>query len=143
MSTLDTAIAIACRAHTGQVDKSGGAYILHPLRLMLRFEDPEAQVVAVLHDVLEDSPITEAELAAQGFAAPILAALVCLTKREGEPYEDFIRRLAPNPLARRVKIEDIKDNLNLTRLHTLSDKDLARVRKYHQALSYLNGYGVL
>lgn len=138
MSNLDTAIALACRAHAGQVDKAGGAYILHPLRLMLRFDDLEAQMVAVLHDVVEDSDTGLADLRALGFADAVVNAIECLTKQPGEDYTAFIQRLAVNPLARRVKIEDIKDNLNLTRLPELSDKDLARARKYHQALAYLN-----
>lgn len=138
MSNLDTAIALACRAHAGQVDKAGGAYILHPLRLMLRFDDLDAQMVAVLHDVVEDSDTALADLRALGFAEAVVNAIECLTKQAGEDYTAFIQRLAVNPLARRVKIEDIKDNLNLTRLPALSDKDLARARKYHQALAYLN-----
>jgi len=140
MSNLDVAIALACRAHTGQVDKAGGAYILHPLRLMLRFTDSQAQIVAVLHDVVEDSDTTLADLRASGFCEAVVSAIGCLSKREGENYQDFIERLAPNALARQVKIEDIRDNLNLERLPSLTDKDLVRVRKYHAALGYLMGY---
>jgi len=141
MSTLDAAIALACRAHHAQTDRAGGSYILHPLRMMLRFDDLDAQIVAVLHDVVEDSEICLADLRALGFSDIVVSAIECMTKQPGEAYTAFIERLAANPLARRVKVEDIKDNLNLTRLPVLTDKDLERARKYHLALAYLNAFG--
>lgn len=138
MNMLDTAVALACRVHAGQVDKSGKPYILHPLRLMLKFEEADAQVVSVLHDVVEDGDVTLDDLRALGISESAVAAIDCLSKRDGEPYEDFIERIKPNALARKVKIEDIKDNLDLTRLAEIQDKDLQRAAKYHRALSYLN-----
>ena len=117
MSHLVTAIALACKAHAEQVDKAGAPYILHPLRLMLRCTDPDAQIVAVLHDVVE--------------------AVDCMTRRPSESYEDFIERLAPNPLARAVKIQDLLDNLDTTRLPTLRDEQVARLPRYHASLRRL------
>lgn len=137
MSILDAAVALACRVHAGQVDKSGKPYILHPLRLMLKFEDVDEQVVSVLHDVVEDGDVTLDELRELGVSSAAVAAIDCLSKREGELYEDFIARIKPNDLARRVKIADIRDNLDLTRLPQVSDKDLQRVAKYHRALREL------
>lgn len=139
--TLERAIALACRVHAGQRDKAGKAYILHPLRLMLRFDDAESQMVAVLHDVVEDAGITLDDLRALGIPEPVLAAIDCLSKREGEGYEAFIERIRPNPLARRVKLADIRDNLDVSRLPHLDDKDLARVAKYHRALQVLEAQG--
>jgi (p)ppGpp synthase/HD superfamily hydrolase len=137
MSILDAAVTLACRIHTGQVDKSGKPYILHPLRLMLRFETLDEQVVSVLHDVVEDGNVTLDELRQLGLSEHVIHAIDCLSKRPGEAYEDFIVRIRPEELARKVKIEDIRDNLNLTRLLTLDDKDLERIAKYHKALRYL------
>jgi (p)ppGpp synthase/HD superfamily hydrolase len=137
MSILDAAVALACRVHEGQVDKSGKPYILHPLRLMLKFEDVDEQVVSVLHDVVEDGDVTLEELRELGVSSAAVAAIDCLSKREGELYEDFIARIKPNDLARRVKIADIRDNMDLTRLPQVSDKDLQRVAKYHRALREL------
>ncbi len=139
MSTLDIAIALACSAHAGQVNKAGKAYILHPLRLMLCFDDLDAQIVAVLHDVIEDSEHSLGDLQGLGFDAHVISAIDCLTKRPGENYQRFLERVATHPLATRVKIQDITDNLDVTRLPALTDKDFERVRKYHQALAYLKG----
>lgn len=142
MNQLETAIALACRVHAGQVDKSGQAYILHPLRLMLQFEHDDERIVSVLHDVVEDGGVTLDQLRQLGLSEAIVAAIDCLSKRPGEQYEDFIARLAPNPLARKVKMEDIKHNLDVTRLPALHEKDLQRIAKYHQALRFLNsGHG--
>ncbi|WP_460046435.1 GTP pyrophosphokinase [Pseudomonas sp. S2_H01] len=138
MNIIDAAIALACRVHAGQVDKSGKPYILHPLRLMLKFDDQDAQVVSVLHDVVEDSDTTLEDLRALGISEDAIEAIDCLSKRPGEQYNDFISRIIPNELARKVKIADIEDNLDLTRLSTLSEKDLLRVAKYHQALRRLS-----
>ncbi len=137
MSDLETAIRLATEAHAGQVDKAGQPYILHPLKLMLKFQSEEEMIAAVLHDVVEDSSLTLEYLIDTGFSPTIVEAVACLTKKKGEIYEDFIMRLSSNELARKIKIEDIKDNLDLTRLTKITDKDLARVEKYHRALQLL------
>lgn len=116
MSTLERAIAVAARAHEGQYDKGGAAYILHPLRVMMRVSTPEQRIVAVLHDVIEDTPLTLSDLAREGFALKILAALLALSRREGEPYQDFVVRLGEDPLARTVKLADLADNSDLSRI---------------------------
>lgn len=137
MSTLERAIAVATRAHEGQYDKGGAAYILHPLRVMMRVSTPEQRIVAVLHDVLEDTPLTVADLAREGFPLKILAALLALSRRQGESYEAFVVRLGDDPLAREVKLADLADNSDLTRIAMPGPADLARLTRYQRASAYL------
>ncbi len=141
VNELDKAIAIACKAHEGQVDKAGQPYILHPLRLMLKFINQNERITAVLHDVVEDSDVSLKDLKAEGFSEDILEAINCLSKKTGENYDDFILRISKNDLASAVKIEDIKDNLDVTRIDNLSDEDLTRIKKYHRALKFLISRG--
>ncbi|BDI33308.1 hypothetical protein CCAX7_53590 [Capsulimonas corticalis] len=131
------AFAIAAGAHADQVSRDGTAYILHPIRMAVRCEDADGQMAAVLHDVVEDTPITLADLADAGIPAQVLTAVESLTKREGEPYEAFIERASRNPLAARVKLLDLEDNLNPMRLCALDDEDLQRIAKYHRAWNRL------
>jgi (p)ppGpp synthase/HD superfamily hydrolase len=142
MATLERAIIIAATAHVGTVDKANAPYVLHPLRLMLAMQDEVSSIVAVLHDVVEDSRPPNrwgfAELRAEGFSEEVLAALDCVTRRDEESYEAFIDRCLPNPTARMVKIADLNDNLDIRRIgHELTDKDVQRIRKYQNALTRL------
>ncbi len=137
MSNLERAISIAIKAHSGQVDKAGQPYILHPLRLMFRFKTEVEMIVAVMHDVIEDSNFTSNELAKMGYSDAVLNALDCLTKRSNEDYDSFILRVSQNSLAKKVKTEDIKDNLDITRLDNDTEKDLQRLKRYHRALKVL------
>lgn len=130
---LGRAIAIAAVAHQTQVDKANAPYILHPLRLMMRGQTVQEQIVAVLHDVVEDSEWTLKQLAAEGFPPPVIAALDCLTRRSEESYEEFIDRVLTNPLAARVKRYDLEDNMNLTRMTVLTERDIERLQRYHKA----------
>lgn len=138
MSTLERAIAIATAAHQGQRDKAGQPYILHPLRLMLSLAADEERMVAVLHDVVEDTPWSLDQLRGEGFSAAVIAAVDGLTRREAESYEEFIERLCPNPLARRVKLTDLEDNMDLRRIAELGEKDWARLQRYHRAWQRLS-----
>jgi (p)ppGpp synthase/HD superfamily hydrolase len=142
MANLERAIEIAVLAHKKALDKSGVPYILHPLRLMFGMEDIEAKIVAVLHDVVEDSKPPYRwglqELEAEGFSANVIDALDCVTNRPDESYEAFVDRILPNPIACRVKIADLLDNMNLVRLgREITEKDVARLRKYQRALARL------
>lgn len=137
MNKLDQAISIATKAHSGQVDKAGQSYILHPLRIMFKFQTETEMIVAVMHDVIEDSNTTSKDLINFGFSNTIVNAIDCLTRMKDESYDDFISRLSKNDLAKRIKVEDIKDNLDLTRLDVVTDRDLQRVEKYHRALMLL------
>lgn len=139
MSTLERAILLAVKAHEGRKDKAGAPYILHPLRLMLRMPSQAARIVAVLHDVVEDSDFSLDDLRRQGFSEDILDAVACLTRIPGEPYEDSIQRAWGHPLARLVKIADLEDNMDVRRLGNLKEKDLERLARYHRHWLRLRG----
>jgi (p)ppGpp synthase/HD superfamily hydrolase len=123
---VNKAIDIATKAHTGQVDKAGQSYINHPLRVMGMGTTDEEKIVGVLHDVVEDSDWTFEQLAAEGFSAEIIDALRCVTKlSDDEPYDKFIQRVKSNPLAVKVKINDLTDNMDIRRLAYISEKMLS------------------
>ena len=134
---LDKAIAIAVPAHAGQVDKVGQPYILHPLRVMFRCEREIERIVAILHDVVEDTAVTRDDLRKAGFSEEVLAALEGVTNREGEDYESFIERAALNPIARQVKLADLEDNMDVRRLQSVTDNDANRLAKYVKAWNRL------
>jgi len=137
MSLLEKAIGIAVTAHRGQTDKSGAPYILHPLRVMGRVDNDTDRIVAILHDVLEDTKITADDLRREGFSEEILDALAHMTKIDGESYPAFVARAATNPIARRVKQADLEDNLDVKRLESVTERDAKRLTKYLVALRYL------
>ena len=138
MSNLDTALNIAIEAHKNQVDKAGHKYISHPFRLSTKMDTEEEKIVALLHDVLEDSDVTEEYLVEQGFSDNVITALVLLTKTKKQDYfNDYIKKIKTNKLATRIKIADLIDNINLSRLSIVSVKDISRTRKYLDALEYL------
>ena len=136
---LTRALSIAVWAHDGQLDKAGAPYILHPLRVMQKFYDPVLQQIAVLHDVIEDCPYWSIErLTTQGFDPLVVNAVDVLTRRINENYDDYIERVAKNPLAKKVKIADLKDNLNLGRLMKIERADRLKLEaKYFKALNQL------
>lgn len=133
MATLERAIEIAVTAHKGQRDKAGGAYVLHPLRVMFSVNSTIEMIVAILHDVVEDTSWTADELRAEGFGDEVLAALDGVTCRDGETYDDFIERAAANPISRAVKLADLEDNMDLRRLAEVGEKDQKRLAKYVRA----------
>lgn len=140
MSTLERAIKIATEAHKGQYDKAGNDYIGHPLRVMDMGRTEEEKIVGVLHDVVEDTEWTFAQLAVEGFSQEVIDALQCVTKlSENENYDDFIERVKKNHLATAVKINDLSDNMDIRRLPYLSDKDVKRLKKYLKAYKKLIG----
>jgi (p)ppGpp synthase/HD superfamily hydrolase len=137
MPTLEDAIALAVEAHRGQRDKVGQTYILHPLRVMMRLETEAERMAAILHDVVEDTPYTLERLRELGYPEEVLGALDCLTKREGESYEAFIERVRPHPLARRVKLADLEDNMDVRRLLSVGPKETERLARYRAAWARL------
>jgi hypothetical protein len=140
MATIEKALQIAAGAHDGQKDKEGLPYILHPLRVMARVEGLDAQVVAVLHDVIEDTVVTADDLRAAGFSEALVGAVLCVTHRKGESYADYVVRCKANPVARQVKIADLQENTRLDRFLLRSDRlerDLARVRRYVFSYKFL------
>jgi (p)ppGpp synthase/HD superfamily hydrolase len=137
MPTLEDAISLAAKAHRRRKDKAGAAYILHRLRVMLRMKTNDERIVALLHDVVEDTEYTVEDLRKAGYSQKILRSLDYLTKRDGEEYDQFIKRVKRNPLARKVKIADIEDNLDLARIERPKKRDFMRIEKYRRALSEL------
>ncbi|MDN9008817.1 guanosine-3',5'-bis(diphosphate) 3'-pyrophosphohydrolase [Brevibacillus laterosporus] len=137
MNMAVEAVLLATKAHANQQDKGGQPYILHPLRVMMYMPSDEARAVAVLHDVLEDTDVTAEDLRVAGFPKEVVEAVVILTKNPKEEYDSYIKRVKQNQLARAVKIADIKDNLDLTRIAEPTEDDLARIEKYKRALKEL------
>lgn len=130
MSTLEKAIALAANRHAGQVDKAKQPYILHPLRLMFNVQTPTQQIVAVLHDILEDTPTTVDELIDLGFSSEVIDAIQALTKKPGESRIDAAYRAVQNPIARVVKLADVNDNMDLTRIPQPTAQDFNRLEQY-------------
>jgi (p)ppGpp synthase/HD superfamily hydrolase len=135
--TLERAIAIAANAHEGQVDKGGSPYILHPLKVMLRVSTLEERIVAVLHDVVEECGISLDDLRKEGFSETVLEAIASVTKVPGESYEAFVERAALNPIGRVVKLADLEENSDLSRIEQPSWDDLERIEKYRRAMGVL------
>lgn len=133
----DKALQIAIRAHKGQKDKAGHDYILHPIRVSERCDDPRAKIVALLHDTIEDTNVTADYLREEGFTEEIVEAVLAVTHREGEEYDDYVRRAAQNELGRMVKRADLEDNMDIRRLPELTDRDVERLRKYLRAWQYI------
>ena len=135
---LERAIEIAQEAHKGVKDKGGHDYIHHPIRVMHAMSNDQEKIVAILHDVVEDSDWTFDRLKEEGFEDSMIESLRCVTKySEEEDYQEFIKRAATNKIATKVKMADIEDNLDLSRLGTLTEKDLTRIEKYKKALKHL------
>lgn len=129
---LEKAIEIAVEAHRGQIDKAGKEYILHPMRVMLRGRNDTEMIIGILHDVVEDTPVTLDMLRLEGFSEEVLAALDCITKQKGESYGAFIDRVLANPLATQIKLYDMEDNLKRDRIPYPTPKDEARFQKYEK-----------
>ena len=138
---LEKAIALAATYHAGQTDKAGAPYILHVLRVMMKQDSEAARIVAALHDVVEDTKITVADLARAGFDAEIVAAVDVLTRKADVAYEAYLDGVAANPLARAVKIADLEDNLDVRRLGAVGDEEQARLAKYHRSWKRLTAAG--
>ncbi|MGO4503622.1 MULTISPECIES: HD domain-containing protein [unclassified Dyella] len=139
MATLERAIAIAAAAHAGQVDKGGEPYILHPIRVMLRMQSAPERIVAVLHDVVEDSDVTLELLGAEGFSQEVLSAVDALTKRKGESRSDAARRAKKDRIALAVKLADNAENMDLSRIAAPTERDYVRLEEYKVVRAILLG----
>lgn len=137
MSNLERAISIAVENHTGQVDKAEAPYVLHPLRAMFQMDTEAAMIVAVLHDVVEDTAVTLDDLVQEGFDKEVIDAVDSVTRRGGESYNEFIHRAGSNPIGYKVKMADLQDNLDLSRISEPTDKDYKRLSKYKDAIKTL------
>lgn len=130
---LEVAIMIAVNAHSGQVDKGGQPYILHPLRVMMSLVDEKDKIIGVLHDTVEDTDVTYEYLKEVGFDDEIIEGIKSVTRNKGETYNQFIDRVSLNPRGKRVKLADIEDNMDINRIPNPSEKDYSRVEKYKKA----------
>lgn len=131
------ALELAVEKHKNQTDKAGNPYILHPLHVMENVNSKEGKIVAILHDIIEDTDVTEDYLLKIGLSKRIVDAVVELTRSKDIDYQEYIKNLSSNPLAKEVKLADLEHNMDLKRLPTLEEKDLERNRKYQIAYHYL------
>ena len=131
------ALELAVEKHKNQTDKAGNSYILHPHHVMENVNSKEGKIVAILHDIIEDTDVTEDYLLKIGLSKRIVDAVVALTRSEDMDYQEYIKNLSSNPLAKEVKLADLEHNMDLKRLPTLEEKDLERNRKYQIAYHYL------
>ncbi|MGK7917698.1 MAG: GTP pyrophosphokinase [Prochloraceae cyanobacterium] len=134
---LERAIKLAQIAHQGQVDKAGSPYIGHPLRVMNSLSTLEEKIVGVLHDAIEDSSLDLKDLREQDFPTHIVEAINAITKRKEEDYETYLTRVMSNYIALRVKIADMQDNMDLSRIASPTVKDRQRLAKYQTTLPRL------
>ena len=135
---VEKAYDFAIKAHEGQLDKGGKPYIEHAIYVASNFlDDEKARIVAVLHDVVEDTMYTIEDIAAEGFEESILEALRVITKDENMDYMDYIEQVSSNEIASKVKMIDLKHNMDITRISNPTDHDFRRVEKYKKALVYL------
>lgn len=134
------AIKYMFKLHRDQTDRSGLPYVFHPWHVAESMDDEASTIVALLHDSVEDTEITLDELKEMGFSDEVIQALDLMTHRDGDDYFVYVRRLAHNPLARKVKLADLKHNSDISRLETVTDKDLERAEKYKKAIEYLEGF---
>ncbi|MFS8939386.1 GTP pyrophosphokinase [Streptococcus mitis] len=137
-SMFELALSIAKKAHEGQYDKAGVVYINPPLFVASLVDTQEEKAVALLHDVLEDSPYTAEELILAGLPETVVTAVQVLTKKKGQDYQQYLELVKSNPIARCVKLADLKHNSDLSRLATITEKDLERFEKHKKAIDYLS-----
>ena len=136
------ALCIAYKAHDGQVDKTGVPYIFHPFHLAESMTDENSTIVALLHDVIEDTDWTIDDLAKEGFNEDVLTALKLMTHNPAEPYMDYISRLSTCPVARQVKLADLYHNSDRTRVENPDEKMLKRWEKYDRAIQLLKSVNI-
>lgn len=134
MTLIEKCIALALEAHSGQTDRLGNPYILHPLHLMAQVDTDEERMTAVLHDVVEDTETTLTDLQELGLPESVLTAVALLTHdKENVPYDEYVARLKSNPIAHKVKMADLRHNMDIRRLPVVTESDAVRMEKYRQA----------
>ena len=131
------ALRLCFDAHREQVDKTGLPYVFHPFHLAEQMKDEATTVCALLHDVVEDTDYTLEDLRAMGFPADVVDALALLTHDPAVPYMDYVKEIAKNPIARKVKMADLRHNSDLSRMDEVDEWALRRTEKYKKALAYL------
>ena len=131
---------LAKKAHEGQIDKAGNPYIEHPLRVSRLVKGGvDEMLTALLHDVVEDTPMTLADLRAMGYSEKVVAAVDCMTRRNEETRQAYLERLKPNETARRVKLADLTHNSDLSRIANPTERDYRRIENYQKEKAYLQG----
>ena len=135
---LELALSIATEAHRGQFDKAGIDYIEHPIYVASQVDTEEEKAVALLHDVIEDSPVSAEELLQAGLPETVVTAVQVLTKKKEQDYQTYLETVKKNPLARVVKLADLKHNSDLSRLSSITEKDRERLKKYKKAIDFLS-----
>lgn len=139
MTQLEDAIAFAVEAHRGQKDRLGRPYILHPLHLMLQMETEDEMIAAVLHDVVEDTDYTIDDLRERlGLGEAVVEAIRLLTHEAADSYEAYVQRLKQNAIARKVKLADLRHNMDIRRLADVGPDDLERLERYQRAWEMLS-----
>ena len=140
MNKLGLAISIVAQAFEGKTDKGGKPYILHCLRVMnsVNQKDEDLMIAAILHDIVEDTDYTFAKLTSLGFSDRVVGILHLLTHNKETPYEEYIKAISVSPDATQIKLADLKDNSDITRIKGLRKKDIDRIEKYHRAYVYLS-----
>ena len=134
---LERAIVIAAKAHAGQVDMANQPYILHPIRVMLAVHSEKERLAAVLHDVVEDTPITFDDLENERFPKDVIDAVRALTKSDGESRIEAARRAVQDPIARVVKLADVADNMDMGRIPNPTEEDHVRLHEYAEVREIL------
>lgn len=134
---INEALKIAQKAHKGQKDKGGNDYLLHPVTVALHCDTEKERIVALLHDVIEDSDMSLEDLSI--FDKDIIEAVIAITRREDQSREDYIKQVCSNEIARKVKIADLANNMDLSRIENITQKDLDRIERYKKELEYLKG----
>ena len=137
-SMVDLALSIARKAHEGQLDKAGVDYIEHPIYVASQVDTEEEKAVALLHDVIEDSPVSAEGLLQAGLPETVVTAVQVLTKKKEQDYQKYLETVKKNPLARVVKLADLKHNSDLSRLSSITEKDRERLKKYKKAIDFLS-----
>ena len=135
--TTKKALKLCFNAHRDQTDKSGMPYVFHPFHLAEQMDSEETVTAALLHDVVEDTDYTVFDLIDMGFPQSVTDALILLTHDESVPYLEYAAKIKTNPIAKTVKLADLKHNSDLSRLDLIDEKALQRVEKYKQAIALL------
>jgi len=131
------ALKLCFESHKDQIDKSGMPYVFHPFHLAEQMTDEETTVVALLHDVIEDTDHTLDDLRTLGFTEPIVSAIALMTHADDVPYMEYVAAIKSNPIARAVKLADLRHNSDMTRLDTVTPRDIERAKKYAEAIRLL------
>jgi metal dependent phosphohydrolase len=137
INEYELAYNIASKAHKGQKDKGGEDYFKHPLTVSNKLSGEKDKIVALLHDVIEDTDVTVNDLREAGFSDEVVLAVSVITKKDGEDYEEYLNRVKQNPIALRVKIADMEHNSDISRIKNPTEKDLKRLEKYRIRLKEL------